>query len=95
LTRFFTTICDSHLEGVEKPDPRFFQAVLEQSGSRPETTLHVGDLYHVDVVGARNTGLQAMLIDPQDLYGSYDVARVRTLDELVDRLDQSLKAYAR
>jgi FMN phosphatase YigB (HAD superfamily) len=60
--------------------------VLERSGSRPETTLHVGDLYHVDVVGARNTGLRAMLLDQHDLYEAYDVDRVRSLDELVDRI---------
>ena len=86
LAPFFDTICDSHLEGVEKPDPRFFRIVLERSRSQAETTLHVGDLYHVDVVGARNTGMQAMLLDQHDLYGDFDVDRVRSLDELVDRL---------
>jgi HAD superfamily hydrolase (TIGR01509 family) len=86
LAPYFDTICDSCLEGVEKPDPRFFHIVLERSGSRPETTLHVGDLYHVDVVGARNTGLRAMLLDQHDLYEAYDVDRVRSLDELVDRI---------
>ena len=35
------------------PDPRFFDIALERSGARRETTIHVGDLYHVDVVGAR------------------------------------------
>jgi FMN phosphatase YigB (HAD superfamily) len=60
--------------------------VLERSGGRPETTLHVGDLYHVDVVGARSAGLQAMLIDPHDLYEGYDVERVRSLSDLADRL---------
>ena len=88
LTRFFHAICDSCVEGVEKPDPRFFQIVLERSGGRPETTLHVGDLYHVDVVGARRAGLQAMLVDPHDLYGGYDVERIRGLGELVERLTQ-------
>jgi HAD superfamily hydrolase (TIGR01549 family) len=86
LTPFFPTICDSAVEGVEKPDPRFFARVLERSGGRPETTLHVGDLYHVDVEGARASGLRAMLLDPGDLYGGFDVERVRTLDELADRL---------
>jgi HAD superfamily hydrolase (TIGR01549 family) len=86
LTRFFHTVCDSCVEGVEKPDPRFFQIVLMRSGARPETTLHVGDLYYVDIVGARNAGLRALLIDPHDLYGGYDVDRVRSLDELVVRL---------
>ena len=89
LTRFFDCVCDSCVEGVEKPDPRFFQIALQRSGAKAETTMHVGDLYYVDVVGARNTGLRQMLIDPDDLYGDYDVERVRTLDELVGRLATS------
>jgi FMN phosphatase YigB (HAD superfamily) len=48
--------------------------------------MHVGDLYYVDVIGARNTGLRQMLIDPHGLYRDYDAERVRTLDELADRL---------
>ena len=86
LTRFFDVICDSCIEGVEKPDPRFFHIVVERAGGRPETTLHVGDLYHVDVAGARRAGMEAMLIDPHDMYGGYDVPRVRSLRELADRL---------
>jgi FMN phosphatase YigB (HAD superfamily) len=49
--------------------------------------MHVGDLYYVDVVGARNIGLRAMLIDPHDLYRGYDADRVRTLGELAARLE--------
>jgi putative hydrolase of the HAD superfamily len=86
LTRHFDCICDSFNEGVEKPDPRFFQVALDRSRASAATTMHVGDLYHVDVVGARNSGLQQMLIDPHDLYRDYDTARVRTLGELVDVL---------
>jgi HAD superfamily hydrolase (TIGR01549 family) len=86
LTRYFHTICDSCLEGVEKPDAHLFRIVIDRAGARPETTMHVGDLYHVDVVGARSSGLRAVLIDPHNLYGAYDVERVRTLDELVDRV---------
>ena len=88
LTRHFHTICDSHLEGVEKPDARFFRIALERSGADPESTMHVGDLYHVDVVGARNAGLRAALIDPHDLYGSFECARVATLAELVDLVER-------
>jgi putative hydrolase of the HAD superfamily len=82
LTDYFDTISDSHLEGVEKPDPRFFRLVLERTGSSAETTLHVGDLYHVDVVGARRAGLRAILLDPHDMYSGYDVTRVRSLESL-------------
>jgi HAD superfamily hydrolase (TIGR01549 family) len=92
LARYFECICDSFLEQVEKPDPRFFQIALERSGAVAETTMHVGDLYYVDVIGARNSGLRPMLIDPYDLYGEYDSERVRTLDELADRLQEELEA---
>jgi HAD superfamily hydrolase (TIGR01549 family) len=89
LARYFHTICDSWVEGAEKPDPQFFDIVLRRSGARPETTLHVGDLYHVDVLGARNSGLRAILIDPHELYAAYDVDRVKTLAELVTCLEGS------
>ena len=82
LRECFDAIADSGVEGVEKPDPRFFDIVLQRTRSRAETTLHVGDLYHVDVVGARRAGLGALLYDPDDLYGAFDVTRVRSLDEL-------------
>ncbi len=83
IRHYFSVVCDSHLEGVEKPDRRFFEILVARAGSRPETTLHVGDLYHVDVAGARSAGLQAMLLDPHGLYGDFDVPRVRSLNELV------------
>jgi putative hydrolase of the HAD superfamily len=83
LTRYFEAVCDSCVEGAEKPDPRFFEIVLARSGGRAETTVHVGDLYHVDVVGARNAGLRALLMDPHDLYRDADVERVKSLADVV------------
>lgn len=77
---------DSYRERVEKPDPRLFEIALERSGARAESTIHVGDLYHVDVVGARAAGLRAVLLDAADLYPEADCTRVRSLAELCDRL---------
>jgi HAD superfamily hydrolase (TIGR01509 family) len=82
LARRFDVILDSAEEGVEKPDPRLFEIALARSGSRPEETLHVGDLYHVDVEGARAAGLTAVLLDSADLYGAYDCLRIRDIREL-------------
>jgi putative hydrolase of the HAD superfamily len=79
-------IFDSHVVGIEKPDPRFFQLALDESGARAETTVHVGDLYHVDVVGARSAGIAAILLDVANLYAEYDCRRVRSLTELVELL---------
>jgi HAD superfamily hydrolase (TIGR01509 family) len=83
LTRAFDVIFDSFNEGVEKPDPRLFRIALERSGAEASTTLHVGDLYHVDVAGARAAGLTPALLDVADLYPDCDCLRVRSLTELV------------
>ena len=83
LTPYFHAICDSCVEGVEKPDPRFFQIVLDRAGGRPDAAIHVGDLYHVDVLGARNAGIRPILLDPHGLYGDFDVQRISSLVELV------------
>jgi putative hydrolase of the HAD superfamily len=82
LAGFFETIVDSHEEGVEKPDPRLFAVALGRMGVAAADTAYVGDLYHVDVVGASAAGLTPFLLDPFDLYGHLPVSRVRALAEL-------------
>jgi len=92
LAQYFDVICDSCVERVEKPDPRYFQIALDRSRSRAETTTHVGDLYHVDVVGARRAGLGAILLDSANLYEDADCVRVRTLAQLVDEV-RAMRAH--
>jgi putative hydrolase of the HAD superfamily len=79
-------VVDSFEEGVEKPDPRLFRIALERAGARAETTAHVGDLYNVDVVGARAAGLRPVLLDTEGLTPDCDCPRVVSLGELADRL---------
>ena len=86
----FDAVFDSSDEGVEKPDPRFFRIALDRTGSRAETTTHVGDLYHVDVVGARSAGLGAIMLDEADLYAGCDCLRVRSLTDLVTAVSVSM-----
>jgi HAD superfamily hydrolase (TIGR01509 family) len=86
LTSRFDVVLDSADEGVEKPDPRFFEIALEKSGARKATTIHVGDLYYVDVVGARSAGLRGVLLDEANLRPDADCPRVRSLGELVQRV---------
>ncbi len=86
LARRFDVMLDSAIEGVEKPDPRLFRIALDRAGARPETTAHVGDLYHIEVVGARAAGLRAVLLDPTGLYEDKDCPRVPSLAALLARL---------
>ena len=50
--------------------------------------MHVGDLYHVDVMGARRAGLRdAVLFDAGGLYDAVDCPRVSSLTALVEWID--------
>jgi HAD superfamily hydrolase (TIGR01509 family) len=89
LTKWFDHVLDSHEWGVEKPDPRLFKLALEQSRADAATTVHVGDLYHVDVMGARAAGLrEGILFDMAGLYDGIDCPRVSSLAGLVEWIDK-------
>jgi HAD superfamily hydrolase (TIGR01549 family) len=84
LTGYFDAVLDSHEWGVEKPDPRLFQLALQHSRATADTTAHVGDLFHIDVAGARAAGLrEGVLLDSHNLYPDVDCRRIRSLDELL------------
>jgi HAD superfamily hydrolase (TIGR01549 family) len=79
-------VIDSHVVGSEKPDRGIFEYALRVAKSRPERTLHVGDLYHADVVGARGAGLHAVLLDPYGDWHDFDCDRARDVAELARRI---------
>ena len=78
----FETVVDSHLVGVEKPDPGIFRIALERMGSSAETAVYLGDVPAVDVAGARAAGIAPILLDRFDLYGAVEVPRIRSIGEL-------------
>jgi HAD superfamily hydrolase (TIGR01549 family) len=83
---FLDLVIASDEEGVEKPDPRLFHIALERSGAAPETTIHCGDLYEIDIVGAWAAGLPAVLLDSAGVYQGLNCPRVATMTELTDGL---------
>jgi HAD superfamily hydrolase (TIGR01509 family) len=86
LRSYLSGVVDSQVVGFEKPDARIFEHALRQSDARPERTLHVGDLYHADVAGARAAGIHAVLLDPYDDWTGIDCDRARDLWAVAGRL---------
>ena len=83
LTPHVEFVIDSHTVGVAKPDPRIFRMGAERLGLPPERCLYVGDLYAVDVLGARAAGLHPLLLDPFDRHADWDdVDRIPSVAEL-------------
>ena len=79
LAPYFEQIIDSEEEGIEKPDPRLFRIAMERAHAVPSRSLHIGDLYHIDVVGARAAGMHAILLDPGDVRRDKPVPRAADL----------------
>ncbi len=83
ITHFFQVIVDSHDVGVEKPDPRIFDFALSKAQARPEQTLYVGDIYSIDVVGAKRAGIHPVLIDGVGCYVTAQCRKIRHLRSLL------------
>lgn len=81
LRRYMEFVVDSGVVGVEKPDPRIFLEGLRRLGLPAAEALYVGDLYPVDVVGARGVGMEAVLLDPSGEL-TWPVPRIPSVLEL-------------
>ncbi|HVG21994.1 MAG TPA: HAD-IA family hydrolase [Blastocatellia bacterium] len=87
LSTYFDFFIDSFLVGVEKPDPKIFHIATERAAVAPSQAAYVGDLYSVDVVGARDAGLLPILYDPYELNPQADCIRIRMLGDLLGLVD--------
>ena len=79
----FTCTTFSDEVGVSKPHIRVFQVTLDRLGARPNEAVHVGDLTHSDIAGAKAMGMQAVR-----LTANYDDAN-RSVEP-----DAVVKSYA-
>jgi putative hydrolase of the HAD superfamily len=78
-------VIDSHVVGLEKPDPRIFDLALAAIGVEPSRRVYVGDTVKFDVLGAQAAGLHPVHIDPFDLCRTVH-SHIATLGELTDWL---------
>jgi len=92
LTPHLRFIVDSGLVGIEKPDRRIFDLALRQAGMSAADSYYVGDLFPVDVVGARNAGLTPVLLDPLGRYGHREVRTAPDVPSFVRELVSAREA---
>lgn len=87
MTELVDALITSEDVGVAKPDPRIFQAALQQLGAQPEETVLVGDNWVADVLGARAVGIRPLWLNrvgiPRPLA---DVAEITSLEPLAEVL---------
>jgi putative hydrolase of the HAD superfamily len=77
------TLC-SAIERLEKPDPLFYELALKRAGVRADEAVHAGDDLEKDVLGARRSGLRAVLVDHARARRGLATPRVENLSDLLD-----------
>ncbi|MCL4505914.1 MAG: HAD family hydrolase [Chloroflexi bacterium] len=67
-----------------KPDAGIFRLALQMAGDlQAQQTLYVGDNYYADIVGALNVGMDAVLIDPRDIFRDDYDKRIKSLRDVL------------
>ena len=88
LAQYLDFCVNSVEAGWDKPHAPIFRAALSRSAVAPEDSLHVGDQYRSDVLGARGVGMHSVLLDRGGWHDdNYDCATISSLTELVPLLD--------
>ena len=82
LAKYLGTIVISGAVGYTKPHPEIFRIALREAGVGAGEAIHVGDLYEADIVGAKNAGMEGILIDRDGSERHTDCPRVRSLSEI-------------
>jgi beta-phosphoglucomutase len=83
VRRYFDFLVVSAVEGLAKPDGRIFDLVVKQAGQPRHRLLYVGDHVGDDIEGARQAGLDAVLIDRRGRHAEARCSRIGSLVELV------------
>jgi putative hydrolase of the HAD superfamily len=63
LDGYFDVLVASTAIGSQKPDAGIFREALRRTGADPASSLHVGDNYVADILGARASGIAGVLLD--------------------------------
>jgi putative hydrolase of the HAD superfamily len=86
LARYFEVIIASESAGSAKPHREIFLKGLAAMGSAAGEAVHVGDDYWADIVGARDLGMAAILLDRDNEDPHADcptITRLKDLEQLL------------
>ncbi|TMD26673.1 MAG: HAD family hydrolase, partial [Chloroflexi bacterium] len=89
LTPYFDCLLISAVTRHAKPSPMLYELALQRANSIADYTLHIGDSYIHDVLGARSVGITPVLLD-RDRHldeSNVDCLLVHSLTELLDLLE--------
>ena len=91
LIKYFDCVLISSVTGYGKPSPLLYEEALKRANAIADYTVHIGDTYISDVLGARAVGMTPVLLDrSKKLTGRHvDCLLAHSLYDLLDLLEVS------
>jgi HAD superfamily hydrolase (TIGR01509 family) len=86
LGECFEAVIDSGNVGYEKPAIEIFQAALKTLSVLAEHSVYIGDIYSIDYLGARNAGMEAILMDVAGVYATRGLPRIESIEQVRQRI---------
>jgi putative hydrolase of the HAD superfamily len=84
LDRFFRTVTTSEEAGIKKPEPGIFRYALDKAGCTATDSIIVGDDLSVDILGAKDIGMDGVYFNPNGLEHQEEVTyEIQSLKELL------------
>lgn len=87
IRKYFNEIFISEEIGYSKPDPRLFEYIIENFDMKKEEILMIGDSIDHDILGAKNSNIDSILIDRFDKNSNFIGLKIIDLTNLNKILD--------
>jgi len=82
IAKYFKTITISEEVGYKKPSPIIFNYALKKANAINSNSLMIGDSYQVDILGAINVGVNAILFNYHNIDPNDNIISVNNLSDL-------------
>ncbi|GGD31969.1 YjjG family noncanonical pyrimidine nucleotidase [Flavobacterium orientale] len=79
IKQYFTTVTNSELAGVKKPNPLIFDYALKSAKAQRATSIMIGDSLEADVEGAINSGLDAIFFNEFNIEVTPSITQINHL----------------
>jgi putative hydrolase of the HAD superfamily len=89
LIPYFDSLVISAATRSAKPSPQLYETALQRTNAIPDYTLHIGDSYINDIIGARAVGITPILLDRAQRYTAHtiDCLVIHSLTDVLDLLE--------
>ncbi len=82
IEHYFTTITNSEMAGVKKPNPLIFEYALKAANADKSNSIMIGDCIDADVQGALDFGMDAIHFNENNIQITDHIKQINNLIEL-------------